>query len=229
MTSSVARPEENPSNPLSKGKNTDLRIQHFDLRDGSEYTDYFVDGAFMATEKLKVKYELHYADTDVTGESEQEFSTFHLKGIYFPREGKWGNTPYRLAVGLEWINSFDNADKGIGTDADVLSPFTGIALQITEDLILIPLVQHYMDYSGDNVEVTAGRLIGLWKLDKGYWGKLDAKLPYDWDSETAPASAEVQFGRMLNPSFGLYVEGLVGVGDDRSYDWGAGIGFRFLY
>ncbi|MCX2980887.1 hypothetical protein EYC98_08420 [Halieaceae bacterium IMCC14734] len=229
LTNSATWSEENPSNPLSKGKNTDLRIQHFDLKGGNQYTDFIADGAFMATEKLKVKYELHYANTDVTGKSEQDFNTFHLKGIYFPKEGVLGSTPYRLAVGLEWITSFDNADKGIGINADVLSPFAGIALQVSKDLMLIPLVQHYTEYSGDDVEVTAGRLIGLWSLDNGYWGKLDAKAPYDWDSETLPASAEVQFGRMLSPSFGLYVEGLVGVGDDRSYDWGAGLGFRFVY
>ncbi len=34
---------ENASNPLSKGMNTDVRNQYFDLRDGSERYDYFVD------------------------------------------------------------------------------------------------------------------------------------------------------------------------------------------
>jgi hypothetical protein len=221
--------EENPSNPLSKGMNTDIRAQYFDLRHGSDATDYFVDGAFMATDKLKIKYELHYVDTNVTGKSEQDWESFHLKGIYFPREGKWGDTPYRTAVGLEWIQSFDNADKGIGLDSDVISPFCGVAIQASADLTLIPLVQHYVEYSGDEVSLTAARLIGLWKLSQGYWGKLDAKLPYDWDNEIAPASAEVQFGRMFNPRFGLYLEGLAGIGDDRAYDWGAGIGLRFIY
>ena len=74
--------EENPSNPLAKSVNTDIRAQYLDLRDGSDLTDYFVDGGFMATEKLKVKYELHYWDTNVTGSSEQDWESFHLKGIY---------------------------------------------------------------------------------------------------------------------------------------------------
>ena len=56
----TAESDENPSKPLSKGKNTDLRTQFFDLRGGSERRDYFVDGAFMAPDKLKIKSELHY-------------------------------------------------------------------------------------------------------------------------------------------------------------------------
>jgi hypothetical protein len=69
----------------------------------------------------------------------------------------------------------------------------------------------------------------LWSLSGGYWGKLDAKVPYDWDDETVPAIVEVQFGRMFNQGFGLYLEALAGVGDDRPYDWGAGLGLRFVY
>ena len=223
------RADENPSNPLSKGMNTDARAQYFDLREGSDAADYFIDGAFMATEKLKAKYELHYVDTNVSGKSEQDWESFHLKGIYFPSEGKWGNTPYRTAVGLEWIKSFDNADRCIGLDSDVISPFGGVALHATPDLMLIPPVQHYVEYDGDEVNLTAARLIGLWKFSHGYWGKLHAKVPYDWDNNIAPASAEVQFGRMFNPRFGLYMEGLAGIGNDRSYDWGAGLGLRFIY
>ena len=44
MAVSTAVAEENASNPLSKGKNTDLRVQYFDQRDGSEYSDYIIDG-----------------------------------------------------------------------------------------------------------------------------------------------------------------------------------------
>jgi hypothetical protein len=32
----------------------------------------------------------------------------------------------------------------------------------------------------DGSDLTAARLIGLWSLSDGYWGKLDAKVPYDW-------------------------------------------------
>jgi hypothetical protein len=220
---------ENASNPLSKGMNTDIRAQNFDLRGGADSRDYFIDGAFMASDKLKIKYEAHYWDTDVTGNSEQDWESFHLKGIYFPKEGKWGETPYRVATGLEWIKSSDNAELGIGGDSDLISPFFGLALQAGDNLTLIPLVQHYVEYSGDEVNLTAARLIALWSLSGGYWSKLDAKLPYDWDGETLPATLEVQFGRMFSPRFGVYVDGLAGVGDDRPYNWGVGLGLRFVY
>lgn len=168
---------ENPSNPLSKGKNTDLHGQYFDRRDGSERYDYYIDGAFMASDKLKIKYELHYWDTDVTGRSEQDWESFHLKGIYFPKEGRFGDTPYRLAVGLELIQSFDNQDKGIGGGSDIISPFVGVALGVSKDLMIIPLVQHYEEYDGPNVQLTAARLIGLWKLPNAYWASWTPKCP----------------------------------------------------
>ncbi|MBW1792730.1 MAG: hypothetical protein JRJ14_10855, partial [Deltaproteobacteria bacterium] len=75
--------DENASNPLAAVTNTDLRAQYFDL-DGPERYDYWVDGAAMLTPKLKLKYELHYWDTDVTGSSKSDFESLHLKPIYFP-------------------------------------------------------------------------------------------------------------------------------------------------
>ena len=55
------------SNPLAKVKNTDVRAQYFDNPDGSYRWDFWLaDGAFMATDKLKIKYgfttELHEFD-----------------------------------------------------------------------------------------------------------------------------------------------------------------------
>jgi hypothetical protein len=55
-------------------------------------------------------------------------------------------------------------------DSDVISPFGGVALQATPDLMLIPLLQHYVQYDGDEINLTAARLIGLWRFDLGYWG-----------------------------------------------------------
>ena len=61
---------ENASNPLASVTNTDLRLQYLDLTDDlGRVNDVFVDGAFMVNPKLKIKYELHYWETNVTGTS----------------------------------------------------------------------------------------------------------------------------------------------------------------
>jgi hypothetical protein len=46
--------EENASNPLAKVKNTDLRWQYLVMEYG-HVNDFFIDGAFMAKDKLKIK------------------------------------------------------------------------------------------------------------------------------------------------------------------------------
>ena len=69
---------ENASNPLAAVSNTDIRYQFFDL-DGSDRNDYWIDGAYMVTPALKLKYEVHYWDTDVTGSGESDWESFHIK------------------------------------------------------------------------------------------------------------------------------------------------------
>jgi hypothetical protein len=59
--------------------------------------------------------------------------------------------------------------------------------------------------------------------------KADVIVPYDWENETVPATAEFQLGNNISGSKALYVEGLVGLGNDRLYDWGVGLGLRFKY
>ena len=96
--------------------------------------------------------------------------------------------------------------------------------------MLIPLTQHFASYSGDtDVNMTAARLIAIQPFGEGYWAKLDAKVPYDWENERWPASAEIQVGYNFGPSWAVYADGLVGIGTDRPYDAGAGIGLRFKY
>ena len=218
---------ENASNPLAAVDNTDLRWQHFNVNSG-ERDDFYIDGAKMLSPKLKLKYELHYWDTDTTGRDENDFESLHLKFIYFPREGKWGNTPYRLAVGAEWIKDLGNINKGIGSGADQIAPLVGVALKLG-DTMLIPLVQHFESYRGEDLSQTATRLIGIKPLPMQSWAKVDLKIPYDWENDMIPASAELQLGKSFSPSFGAYIDALVGIGNDRLYDWGIGIGFRFNY
>jgi hypothetical protein len=131
---------------------------------------------------------------------------------------------------VEWILSFDNEDKGIGSGSDQIAPLFGIALMPGGGLVLVPLVQHFVEYDGPDVSQTAFRLIAIQSLPNKFWGKLDAKVPVDWEHDNAlPATAEVQIGKMFTPGFGVYVDGLVGIGADRPYDWGIGLGARFNY
>jgi len=219
---------ENASNPLAKVKNTDLRYQYLDLEKG-RVNDFFIDGAFMALDNLKLKYELHYWETDISGDSEKNLESANLKSIYFPTEGSWGEVKYRVALGLDWIVDLGEQDKGIGAGSDQLAPFAGIAMGIGGTM-WIPLIQHFLDYSGEDVNTTAFRLIAMKPLPQQMWLKLDAKVPIDWEHDQAvPATAELQFGKSINKSVGVYVDGLVGIGTDRPYDWGIGTGVRFSY
>jgi len=220
--------EENASNPLAKVKNTDLRYQYLDM-DGGHVNDVFIDGAFMALDSLKIKYELHYWETDLTGTSENNLESSTIKAIYFPTEGAWGEVTYRVALGLDWIVDLGDQEKGIGSGSDQLAPFAGLAMGVG-GVTLIPLVQQFLEYSGENVNTTAFRLIALKPLPNKMWIKLDAKAPIDWEHDNAiPATAELQLGKSINKNVGLYLDCLLGIGSDKPYDWGLGTGIRFSY
>jgi hypothetical protein len=220
---------ENASNPLAKVKNTDLRWQYLDV-DTGHVNDFFIDGAFMANDKLKLKYELHYWETDITGNSEHDLESVNLKAIYFAKDGIGENFKYRLALGLDWIVDLGDSEKGIGSGSDQLAPFGGLALGLPGGVALIPLVQQFLSYSGKDVNTTAFRLIAMKQLPKQMWIKLDARAPIDWENDKAvPATAELQLGKNINKNIGLYVDGLMGLGSDKPYDWGLGTGLRFKY
>ncbi|MEH6651446.1 MAG: hypothetical protein V7707_15575 [Motiliproteus sp.] len=222
--------DENASNPLAKVKNTDLRLQHFELEGDNYLNDYFIDGAFMASDELKIKYELHYNETDITGSKTQHLESSVVKAIYFAKEGKTDSYGYRLAVGLDWINDLGDTDKGIGSDADLLAPFVGLAMGFEGGTTIIPLVQHFTEYSGTETNRTAFRLIGMQPLPNKSWLKLDTKVPVDWENDNAiPATFELQYGKFVTGKFALYGDVLAGIGSDRPYDWGLGIGARFSY
>jgi hypothetical protein len=231
VISSSCFAEGNASNPLAKVKYTDVRAQYFDNQDGSYTWDFWLaDGAFMATDKLKIKYELHYWKTDITGSSESDFESLHLKPIYFPKSGTLGSWNYSLALGVEWIKDFRNTDKGIGVGGDQIAPLVGLALNNDSGWSLIPLIQHFVSYKGDDINMTASRLIAIKSRPKGVWMKYDLIVPIDWEHDNAiPATVEVQLGKMFNKNFGLYAEVGAGLGSDRPYDWGAGVGARFMY
>ena len=184
----------------------------------------------MAFDKLKIKYELHYWQTNLTGSSQDGWESFLLKGIYFPTEGAWGDANYRVALGMDWMLDLGDHDKGIGNDAHQLGPFAGLALALPSRTTLIPLVQQFISYSGEDINTTAFRLIAIQPLPAQMWLKLDGKVPIDWENDEAiPATAEVQLGKNLSKNAALYIDGLVGIGGDRPFEWGAGVGLRVNY
>lgn len=240
LTCGYAYSQDNASNPLGAVSNTDLRMQHMDLGD-TYLNDFYIDGAYMATSKLKLKYELHYWNTDLIGTSQSGFESLHLKSIYFPLQGEWGQWKYKLAVGLEWILEFGNPiseedclENPIlcvppGTGSDQIAPLMGLSLVAPTGTILVPLIQHFFSYNGQKVSTTSVRLIAVQPLPKAFWGKLDFKVPIDWENDIVPATAEIQFGKMFFPSFGVYLDGMVGIGDYKPYEWGVGLGLRANY
>lgn len=225
--------QENASNPLAAVDSTDLRSKYMD-QGGAYITDASLEGAYMLNPKVKLKYEVHYWTTNMTGTRQSNFESLHLKAIQFPTQGSWGSWKYKSAIGLEWIKGIGNDDfvlgyKSIGSSSDQLGPFGGLSL-VKGNTVLVPLLQHFVSYDGPDVKMTAARLIAIQSLANNYWGKLDAVIPVDWENDKAiPATAEAQLGKMFSPSFGVYVDGLVGIGADRPYDWGIGIGVRFNY
>ncbi|MEQ9692615.1 hypothetical protein [Shimia sp. SDUM112013] len=224
--------EENASNPLAAVNNTDFRYQFRDLSGGVDRQSYFIDGAYMLRDDLKLKYELHYNSTDITGTREEDFEKVILKTIYFPSESvlneTWG---MRTAIGLEWSLDLGDTAKGTGSGADTLAPFGGVAFANAKTgLTLIPLVQHFESYNGStDVSQTALRLIALQPFAQDYWAKLDLIVPYDWNNDTVAASAEIQIGYNVSRKLAVYGDLLVGLGHDRSFDSGLGVGLRVKY
>ncbi|RBW58834.1 hypothetical protein DS906_08610 [Ruegeria sp. A3M17] len=102
MAGIAAGAEENASNPLAAVNNTDIRYQYFDLEGGADRQDAFIDGAYMLRPDLKLKYELHYNSTNLTGARFSGFEKTSFKMIYFPSQKPLNDTwTVKSALGLE--------------------------------------------------------------------------------------------------------------------------------
>ena len=163
------------------------------------------------------------------GQSENDWGTLNLKPIFFIKDTKLSETwAMRLATGFEWFLDFDNQEKGIGTGSDAIGPLLGTALMnLKSKTVLIPLLQHNESYENSALSQTIFRLIALQPLPDGYWLKLDAKVPYDWNNYSWPVNSEFEAGKMLTQSMGVYIKGLAGFGGDRPFDYGTVAALRF--
>jgi hypothetical protein len=88
----------------------------------------------------------------------------------------------------------------------------------------------YQYFDLDGSDLSELWVDGIQSLPNNYWAKLDAIVPVDWENDNAvPATFEVQLGKMFSSSFGTYTDLLLGVGGDKPYEWGVGVGVRFNY
>jgi len=219
------------SNPLSSASNLDLRVEYFDL-DGSSYRlDLNTKGSVVVHPRIKFSFETHYWITEVTGNSENDMETVRLKPIFFLHDAVLDNSwKMRVAAGFEWIIDFDNTNRGIGSGADQLAPLFGLAFNNSDTgLTLIPLVQHFESYDGNDVSNTTFRFILLQPMPESTWVRVDIKAPFDWENNTEPLSAELELGKMITSSWGVYLTTQVGIGDDRPFDWSLGPAVRFRF
>ena len=223
--------QENASNPLAAVNNTDLKWQGFSS-DAGRRNAYFIDGAYMIKPTIKLKYELHYNENDFTGSSQSGLEKLVIKPLFFfgakPINETWA---VKFAVGFDWILDLGDTDKAIGAGADQIAPLGGAGFtHIPSGLVLIPLAQHFMSYNGStDISTTAVRLIALKPFGPKYWAKGDFKIPYDWENDHWLSTAEIQVGYNIDEGKAVYVDALAGLGRDRPYDGGIGIGLRFKY
>ena len=118
--------------------------------------------------------------------------------------------------------------KPVWGPSNLISPLFGVSFS-KGNTTLVPLVQHYLELSGDeDVSVTGFRFIAIQKFGEVNWTKADIIAPYDWNNELVPGTIEVELGRMITPTFGIYASGLAGFADS-SLDWGASLNVRFVY
>ncbi len=217
------------SNPLSSTSNLDFRVDYFGLGSKDRY-DFNIRGGTMLHPRVKLAFEVHYWSTNITGTTNDNWERLVLRPIYFVKDAKLNETwKMRIATGVEFSFDADNADEGIGSGSDQIAPLLGFAFNNSESkLTLIPFVQQFLSIDGPNVNITAFRLIALQPLPDAMWLRLDAKLPFDWTHDTVPASFEVELGKMLG-GWGVFGTGFFGIGGDRLYDWGVGVGLRFTF
>ena len=222
---------ENASNPLSIVNFTDIRY-HYQTGDIEDKNRLFIDGAFVATPRLKIKYDLSYTQSDRSGEDEADFENFSIRPTYFGFDGKLSEKWYfRSAVGFEWTYGFGNDDKGIGVDADQIGPLIGFGLANLETgVTAAAIIQHTRSYNGSSdINVSTLSITGVRQFRKSGWLSSNVVINRDWELDVWRSSLSLQAGYSFDKNKAVYVDGMAGIGPDRLFDVGAGIGLRFYY
>ncbi len=222
------------ADPVAKVDFIDLRVRVFDLENGSDRTVYSIEGAHVLDPKFKLAYGARYWETDVTGSDRSGWGGFELQGAYFPKEGRWREKEYRMAVGFDLIIDGDNVDKGIGGGADIIGPLFAMGLIPKPGTAVIGVVKYLKSFDeepGRDVEATTFSFSGIQQLRRiDGWFRLDAQILINHENDDKSTTAlSFQLGKQFNPTFSVYVDGLLDIAGQKSIDDGFGIATRFLF
>jgi hypothetical protein len=224
------------SDPTAAVNFQDLKLRYFDLTKGNEESILEAEGSYVFSPAFKLVHKLTGTRTNRSGDWETDFRELSLRPVYLHPIKPFG-IKAKLALGGEWLKDLGKSRDGTGTGADQIAPLIGIGWLPTDDDFVITLVQYFHSYDEndgvEDVRKTGPRLIYIRALPsiKG-WGKADLKTSIDHeDDNDFTQTLELQLGTMVSDRIGIYGESFVGdsVLDTDAYDWGIGIGLRFLY
>lgn len=221
------------SDPTSTVNFQDVRYRYFDLGRGRESHSFETEGAYAFNPRFKVTNKLIGVNTDRGGSYETDFEELTLKAIHLTPMKPFG-IKAKFALGVEWLKDLGDFDKGTGPGTDRIAPLVGVGWVPTDKDFVITLVQYFHSYSEDagaqQVRQTGPRLIYIRKIpDIKGWAKADWKGVIDHENdEEFSSTLELQLGHMLTRRIGIYGEFLSEI-DSDAYDWGLGLGIRFMY
>ena len=227
----LVRTLENASNPLSIVNFTDVRY-HYQTSDIEDKNRLFIEGALVATSRLKIIYDISYSQTDRSGEDEADFETLAISPVYYGFDGKLSEKWYfRSNFGFDWTYDFGNEDKGIGSGADSIGPRIGFGLTNLESAVTVAaILQHTQSYNGSSdIEASTLSITSIRQFRKAGWISSNVVIIRDWEYNAWRSSLSLQAGYSFDNGKAIYVNGMAGIGRDRLFDVGAGLGLRFYY
>jgi hypothetical protein len=221
----------NASNPLSLVNFTDVKYQ-YQTGDIEDVNRLFIEGALVPTSRLKIIYDLSYNQTDRSGEDEADFETLGISPVYFGFDGKLSEKWYfRSNFGFDWTYDFGHDDKGIGSGADTIGPRIGFGLaNLESEVTAAAVLQHTQSYNGSSdIEATTLSITTVRQFRKAGWISSNVVIIRDWEYNAWRSSFSLQAGYGFGNGKAIYVNGMAGLGRDRLFDVGAGLGLRFNY
>jgi hypothetical protein len=222
------------SDPTKPVRFQDIRSRYLDYQNDKSIFDVSTDGSFVFSPDFKITNELHYFVTDISGNYESEFESLHLTPTYSTDLFKFRKISGRAIFGVNWIKNLGDFEDGTGTGSDRIGPLVGLGLNLTEYGFMALVVQYIHSYREDDgapdVNATASRLLFVRALEEfNGWVRVEFQSLIDHENDDRfSLEGEFQLGKIIADNVGLFAEIRVPL-RSQPFDYGVGIGLRFLY